>query len=193
MLLYYPQQAVAQTTTRNNFTTYENPTDKIKIEYPSNWTKKENISVDNVVAFRPPPDMSGKYAAGLGIYVHKLPVADISLEDYSIMQADYLRNQSFTILKSNNTTLAHQPGNWVKYETHVGSQALEVWTIKGDKAYVIVYLAEKGKYTHYLPAIQTMIYSFEIESNISAQSAKAIKQFVCKSPSSLKGGESFCK
>jgi eukaryotic-like serine/threonine-protein kinase len=163
MLVYYPQQAVAQSTTRNNFTTYEDPTHEIKIDYPSNWTKNNNLTLENVVAFRPPLD-----AAGIGIYVHKLPVAKISLEEYSDMQVNDLKNQTFTIIKSTNTTLADHPGTSVKYSNNVGLQALEVWTIKDGKAYIIVYIAGKGKYNHYLSSIQTMIDSFEIQNNSTA-------------------------
>jgi hypothetical protein len=160
--LYYPQQAIAQTITQNNFTTYEDPAHKIKIEYPSNWTKKNNLTSDNIVAFRPPQDTYGKYAgAGLGVYVHKLSVANISLEDYNNVQLDYLKNQSFNISKLDNTTLAHHPGTNVTYGNDLGLQALMVWTVMDDKAYVIVYLAEKGKYNHYLSSIERMIDSFE--------------------------------
>ena len=143
---------------------YENSNHGIKIEYPSNWTKK-NLGVDNVVAFRPPADSSGKYAVGLGIYVHKLPVANLTLEDYSSMQVGYLKNKSLTSIKSDNTTLANYPGTNVTYGNNKGLQALEVWTIKDGKAYVIIYLAEKGKYNQYLSPIETMIDSFEIQSN----------------------------
>jgi PsbP-like protein len=196
MPVYCPQEAVAQSITRNNFTTYEDPAHKIKIEYPSNWTKKNNLTSDNIVAFRPPPDTYGKYAGtGLGVYVHKLHVANISLEDYSNEQLDYLKNQSFTISKSDNTTLAHHPGTNVTYRNDLGLQALMVWTIMDDKAYVIVYLAEKGKYNHYLSSIQTMIDSFEIQSNSVAHqlSDKAIEAYVCDNISlDVEDIERFC-
>ena len=41
-------------------------------------------------------------------------------------------------------------------------KAMQVWTLKGDKAYLITYKAEPEKYSKYLPTIQKMIDSFEI-------------------------------
>ena len=39
---------------------------------------------------------------------------------------------------------------------------MQVWTIKGDKAYHITYAANADRYSDYLPSIQKMIGSFEI-------------------------------
>jgi hypothetical protein len=39
---------------------------------------------------------------------------------------------------------------------------MQVWTIKGDKAYHITYAADADRYPDYLPSVQKMIGSFEI-------------------------------
>lgn len=37
----------------------------------------------------------------------------------------------------------------------------------GDKVYVLSYLAEPAKFSFYLPTIQKMIYSFEIQNLVN--------------------------
>jgi len=40
-------------------------------------------------------------------------------------------------------------------------KAMQIWTLRGDKAYLITYKAEPGKYSRYLPIIQKMVDSFQ--------------------------------
>jgi len=38
---------------------------------------------------------------------------------------------------------------------------MQIWTVKGDNAYLITYKAEPGQYSKYLPTIQKMVDSFQ--------------------------------
>ena len=40
-------------------------------------------------------------------------------------------------------------------------KAMQIWTIKGNKAYLITYKAEPMQYSKYLPTIQKMVESFQ--------------------------------
>ena len=40
-------------------------------------------------------------------------------------------------------------------------KAMQIWTVKGDNAYLITYKAEPGQYSKYLPTIQKMVDSFQ--------------------------------
>ena len=39
---------------------------------------------------------------------------------------------------------------------------MNVWTMKNDKAYLITYEAEAGKYEQFLPVVEKMIKSLEV-------------------------------
>jgi hypothetical protein len=45
------------------------------------------------------------------------------------------------------------------------AMAMDIGTTKRDKAYVISYFAEPTKFSYYLPTIQRMIESFEIQNS----------------------------
>jgi serine/threonine-protein kinase len=53
-------------------------------------------------------------------------------------------------------------------------RTMEVWTINGDKAYMISYNADPSDFSNYLPTIQKMIDSFAT-TNIQT---KAIPHFI---------------
>ncbi|MEG3845210.1 hypothetical protein [Microcoleus sp. herbarium14] len=40
---------------------------------------------------------------------------------------------------------------------------LNLWTLKHDKAYLITYEAEAGKYEQFLPVVEKMIKSLEVQ------------------------------
>ena len=40
-------------------------------------------------------------------------------------------------------------------------KAMQIWTVEGDKAYLITYKAEPGQYSNYLPTIQKMVDSIQ--------------------------------
>jgi hypothetical protein len=79
-------------------------------------------------------------------------------------------NQSAAISESNATTLAGNPAHRVVYYTENTFETMETWTVEGDKAYLIRYVAKIPNYSDYLPVIQQMLDSFEIISSPASSS-----------------------
>jgi len=42
---------------------------------------------------------------------------------------------------------------------------LDVWALKYEKAYLITYEAEAGKYEQFLPVVEKMIKSLEVQNS----------------------------
>jgi hypothetical protein len=177
-----PKDAMAQTTEQSknnssnaiNFLTYENPIVGIKIQYPSNWDKQENIKsssgnstlVDLVTFSSPFKNNSDTIAQNLDVKIDNISdIQPTTLAGYANDTVTDLR-QDFKVIESNtNATLAGNPAYKFVYtgiEESVNLQAMIVLTIKGDRAYIISYTAQPAIYSYYLPTIQKMINSFEI-------------------------------
>ena len=87
----------------------------------------------------------------------------ITLDQYSNAQINFIKEhgsvlESNTITLKGDNTLAHR----IVYINSEGQKIMQVWTIKGDKAYHITYATNQTRYYDYLPPVQKMIDSFEI-------------------------------
>jgi len=174
------QQAVAQTTTAantkptsgNSFPAYENnSTLGLKIQYPSNWEKD---SYDNKVAFFAPSlDNSKIIPASLFVDVDNLPFQIMDVDDYISHYIKHLRTHS-GISEPIEVTLTTLAGNVAHNFTALAKigqdeyRATDIILLSGIKKYELTYyIAEGAKSSSYLPTIQKMIDSFEINIGIT--------------------------
>jgi hypothetical protein len=105
--------------------------------------------------------------------VKNLNPSIMTLKAYTNEAITELRDQNLNIIESKNTTLAGIPAHKVIYNDTLGQlnnfKALQIWTVKNAKAYILTYTATVTNYAHYLPIIQDMINSFStlnIQNNV---------------------------
>jgi PsbP-like protein len=151
-----------------NFLTYTNSTYGIRIQYPSDWLYKE-INSTNIVTFIPAESLlnqTDNSPVFVAIGIEYLPFHNISLDLYNTLAINHLRQSQPTlqIESSINTTIANNPAHKLLY-TAGGLKTMTLFTIKGDKTYIIKYAANPTKFPTYLTAAQKMINSFELISN----------------------------
>jgi serine/threonine-protein kinase len=165
LLLHPNSQALAQ----EQFLTYENPELGISIQYPSNWEKLVNL--DNFVTFTAPPETDTRiYPAALGLKVQELSSSqkNIPLQEITKVQMSDLKrsNPDLNVLESTSTTIADKPAHKIVFSAidnkEVERKAMQVWTVIGNKAFLITYKAEPDKFSSYLPTIERMIDSFKV-------------------------------
>ena len=151
------QTTIAQTD-QTNFTTYENPTFGIRIQYPSDWGRLDlsflGASAD--IDFYPLDDTSG--AKDVRIQVKTLPSQNMTLEQYTNTQIKSIEGQ---ILESNATTLSGIEAHQLVF-TNIGLKTMQVWTLQEDKVYTITYVAEEEDFENDLQVARRMIESFAI-------------------------------
>ena len=164
VLIHPNSQALAQ---EQQFLTYENPELGISILYPSNWEKLANL--DNFVTFTAPPETDTRiYPAALGIKVQELSSQNIPLQEITKVQMSDLKrsNPDLNVLESTSTTIAGKPAHKIVFSAidnkEVERKAMQVWTVIGNKAFLITYKAEPDKFSSYLPTIERMIDSFKV-------------------------------
>jgi hypothetical protein len=177
-----PSQDNTTITTTSPFLTYENPTYRIRIQYPSDWEKLEFSERNIVVIFRSPPENSSDTKLeNLLIQVGNLPFENIPLDEVVNANINNLKQSliDFELIEINATTLSgNNPAYKVVYTNSEGEdkhKTMQILSIKEDKAYLLTYSAEKRKYSDYLPTIEKMIDSFEIVTyNVDALNVKQV-------------------
>lgn len=152
------QQALAQGL--SNFSTYENSTYGIKIDYPPDWNVTEGLSPENIVAFHNPPsdlryieNIVPTNYTGVGVFFQNLSsllgYENMSLDSFSALQLGTLDNDSISISKFDNTTLGGIPAHIIEYyDTSGPNITTQVWTVKDGNAYVIISISDRWYHMH---------------------------------------------
>ena len=151
----------------NNFLTYQDNTLGIKIDYPAGWIHE--LHAGGLITFLPNLEgNSNTYPAGLGITVEHLRSKNMPLSEITKIQIKNLtqNHSDFRLLESTEFRLAGNIANKIVFTATDSMKherkAMQIWTLKGDDAYLITYKAEPGQYSAYLPTIQKMVDSFHI-------------------------------
>jgi eukaryotic-like serine/threonine-protein kinase len=176
--LYWSSSPLLSTDQRNGndnkMLTYENSTYGIRMQYPSNWQKEDNLSgsennsmlVDVVKFSSPTKNASDTFSESLDLKIDNISdIQPITLAKYANNSIEDLTKDFDVIKLDRNASLSDNPAYKLVYngvEDGVNLQAMLILTIKGDKAYIISYNAEPTKFYYYLPTLQKMINSFQI-------------------------------
>ncbi|WP_293128166.1 serine/threonine-protein kinase [Microcoleus sp. bin38.metabat.b11b12b14.051] len=153
----------------DRFTSYENLENSLKMKYPGNWDKQalSNAVSQEVVKFISPIQKDGdRFQEQVTVMVERS--SNKTLDDYtkSSKQEILKLDKNAKIVEDRESTLAEQSGHRVVYTTKQGDldlKKLQVWTLKHDRAYLITYQAEAGKYEEFLPVVEKMIKSVEVQ------------------------------
>lgn len=154
----------------DNLASYDNTAQGIKMKYPDNWDKQEapNAITKEVVEFISPKESDAdRFRERLIVTVE--PTINKTLDEYTKLSKQEILNldKNTKIDEEGESTLASQDGYRVVYTTKEGNEELkklEVWTLKYEKAYLITYEAEAGKYKQFLPVVEKMIKSLEVQN-----------------------------
>lgn len=154
---------------------YENSSYGTRIQYPSNWQIVEGGHDDDgiieIAGFLSPfEDRFDTYHERLWISVDNLP-KNLTLKEYSNEVID-LKNKSLQDFSLSDhdidsIILAGHPAyrfiNSWSLDDGKTMKEMEIGTKIGNKIYYVTYYAEEERFPYFLPVIQDMINSFEIE------------------------------
>jgi len=153
-------------TADNNFSTYHDNTLGIKIDYPAGWIHE--LHAGGLVTILPSQDgYTNTYPAGLGITVEHLKSKNIALPEITKIQIKNLtqKHPDFKLLESTELRLAGNIAHKIVFTATDSMKherkAMQIWTVEGNKAYLITFKAESSQYSIYLPTIQKMVDSFQ--------------------------------
>ena len=150
--------------TNNNFLKYKD--DTIEIDYPAGWIHE--LHARGLITFLASSEgNSNTYPAGLGIVVQQLKSKNMPLNEITKIQIKNLTQShpDFRLIESSELRLSNNIAKKIVFtatdDMNHERKAMQIWTLNGDKAYLITYKAEPGQYSKYLPTIQKMIDSFQ--------------------------------
>jgi eukaryotic-like serine/threonine-protein kinase len=159
--------AVKSTPKLSNYKTYESPEYGIKIIYPLNWTKMEQISGTVVAFLSPAENPSDIFQENIIIFIEDITDESILLDEYTRQSIADLK-QRFTdsqIVESTKTILSGYPADKIVftgvYKKH-RMQWMTTYTTINKKLYIITYTAEDSKFYSYEKIADKMIDSFKI-------------------------------
>ncbi len=154
-----------------NFSSYEQSSLGITIKYPPTWQRQDinNIFTKEVVTFLSPQSSDGDN------FQEKVT---LSIEDYSgsLNQSkdDFTKEinkalSAVEIVETTPTTLAFKPAFKIIYtgkdeENNLDFKNLQIWTLKGNKAYILTYTAKQEDFDKFIPVVEKMIKTFEIKN-----------------------------
>ena len=159
--------------------TYENTTYGIQVKYPSDWSVQESNTTGTLIKIATFLSPTGNPfpTAEASIYVDRLHNSTTNLNNYAHFVAftDYENRPSYfhafkLVELSTNSSLAGKLAYTIIGTSDLPSSGLqkimEIGTIIGDKAYSLQYIADAPKFSGYLPAVQKMIDSLQIKSQL---------------------------
>lgn len=149
---------------------YENFSHNFKLNYPEVWSQRDrnDFFTSGIVFFSPLANDSDLFQERVSVLVEDLS-KNMSLAKYtaeSIAEIKRLSDPKVDVSKV--VQLGSLPGRQVIYQGEENGnrvQRMQIWSIKGDRAYVITYTAQPHSYEEYLPTVEKMIKSFEVMTN----------------------------
>jgi hypothetical protein len=157
----------------DNFSSYQNSSLGIRIQYPPDWVVRTGNNSVNLLAPH----------ALLVLHVTRLPLK-ISQDEYSIAQINHDREnnkffQNYSIAYSNTTTISNNPARFVLF-TFIGHTpeqwhgwGMHVSTVLGNKGYDIEVIGSMYNFFHDIPTIQKVVNSLQIVNSTSLASGSS--------------------
>jgi serine/threonine-protein kinase len=157
----------------SNLLNYQNPTYGIKMQYPTDWTASTSgiPSYNGIIGFYSPlQGLSDTLPAELTLSITTYSQA-ISLDEYTKATLGALEKQGIKVDESSQNTLSGKPGYKITFSppnpatqtTPVSLKVMQTWTTIDNKVYVLSFNADSTKFATYLPTVQKMLNSFQIQ------------------------------
>jgi len=145
---------------------FDDPMFGVKLQYPSSWTKIQlgqppRSNIDLVGAFLH-QDNKNTSISRIGIAVQPLRSQDVKLDQYTSNQLNAIKRVNATGIGDHETNIAGNPAHDAVFTLN-GTKVMQIWTLKGDKAYILAYQASPNEYNKNLPTFQRMVDSLEIK------------------------------
>jgi hypothetical protein len=185
-----PSSSLASNTniTTSNFLTYNNPILGIQIQYPSDWSVIENsynpeAENNTIVGFFAQSKTSSELGNISGVSGSFVPYLDIYVFDSKNMSFDkiidatvnkFRNNENFVINESKPFAVkGNHPAHMLVYDAIVGGdeffRKIQVYVMSDDKIYLISFTSQEALFSNYLPLVQKMVSSFEIQNTQQQQ------------------------
>ena len=145
---------------------YDDPTSGIKLQYPSSWAKIQigqppRSNVDPIAAFFHQDNRNASISR-IGVATQQLVSQNVNLEQYTNNQLKAIERVNATGIQDEQTKIANNPAHSAVFNLN-GTKVTQIWTLKGDKAYIFAYQASPDDYPKGLATFQKIANSVELK------------------------------
>ena len=142
---------------------YTNYNYRIEVEYPEHWSvqESEDIPYPGIIFLTPQENDQDNFQEQVKISGEKLSRI-LSLEEYTEQATKEIASSNIIMEKPKKITLANREGRKIIYQDTEAMQSLEVWTIKNQQVYIVIYTTESDKFKKFSKQAEQIIDSLEI-------------------------------
>jgi len=145
---------------------FDDPISGIKLQYPSSWAKIQigqppRSNVDLIVAFFHQDNRNASISR-IGAATQQLVSQNVNLEQYTANQLKAIERVNATGIQDEQTQIANNPAHSAVFNLN-GTKVMQIWTLKGDKAYIFAYQASPNDYPKGLATFQKIANSVEFK------------------------------
>ena len=178
-----PKSKTSLDTIKNDYLTYSNSKVGVKIQYPRNWSVQEVETVlgaNNTIAIFTAPSKTGSQLGNIsGVSGNFVPYLDIFVFDSKNMSLDQIIKGRMNYFHNNTDFVLNQAkpvilkttrsAYLLDYNVTVGGEEhfrkLQIFTLGGNRIYVITFTSQQELFSRFMPLVQKMINSFEVFHN----------------------------
>lgn len=145
--------------------TYINATKGYSLQYPSNWTAKENVPGFDVFLVGP-PEQEGKSLANMSVISGELP-KDVDLKTYAKENLKTLLagNSTIKVVDEGNTEISGLPAQWVQYTRGDDqTEIIQFFVVKSGIGYLITGGATQAAFEDNLDLFEEIADSFSLDA-----------------------------
>lgn len=145
---------------------FDDPISGIKLQYPSSWAKVQlgqlpRANVDLIVALFHQDNRNASLSR-IGVASQQLASQNVNLEQYTANQLKAIQRANATGLQDEETKIGDNVAHSAVFNLN-GTQVKQIWTIKGDKAYLFAYQSSPNDYPKELANFQKIANSLEFK------------------------------
>ena len=145
---------------------FDDPISGIKLQYPTSWTKIQigqppRSNVDLIVAFFHQENRNASISR-IGIATQQLVSQNVNLEQYSTNQLKAIERVNATGIQDHQTKIGNNAAHSAVFNLN-GTKVMQIWTLKGDKAYIFAYQASPTDYPKGLATFQKIANTLELK------------------------------
>jgi len=146
----------------STFSTYQNSSFGVKMQYPSDWKKIEDFRGSWFRNFNESVNMRVEIVPNGNRTLDQLTENQTSLIEHQFPLQKMVESKAVTIGENYNAhkivfTFPEEPRN-----LDAKFKEMKVWTISGNRGYIISYFTPAGLYDTYLPIAETVVDSLRI-------------------------------
>ena len=145
---------------------FDDPISGIKLQYPSSWAKVQigqppRSNVDLIAAFFHQENRNASISR-IGVATQQLVSQNVNLEQYTANQLKAIERVNATGIQDEKTKIADSPAHSAVFNLN-GTKVMQIWTLKGDKAYIFAYQASPNDYPKELATFQKIANSTQLK------------------------------